>query len=202
MHSEDILKIATQQFLRHGLRNVSMDDISRMCGVSKKTLYKYFGDKENLIRKALVEFLEKQKVISDMATIESRNAIEAHCRMVQQLSIQMREFNSHVTFELRKYYPQLWELIEDFHKNHVRDFIRINLERGIREGLYDANVDRELTPAFYIALIRGVLLFDTEVVENFSFPKVYHYLIYYHLMAITTEAGKRELQDQFSQGIL
>jgi len=202
MQPTEILKIATQQFLRHGLRNVSMDDLARICGISKKTLYKFFGDKENLIRHALVEFLQSQILSSDMAAHEARNAIEAHCRMVQQFSLQMREFNSHVTFELRKYYPPLWEMIEDFHKNYVRNFIRRNLEQGIREGLYEPEVDLELTPAFYIALIRGILFFDTELIKNYSFPKVYQYLIRYHLMAITTEAGKKELRKQFSEGLL
>lgn len=202
MQPKDILKIATEQFLRHGLRNVSMDDLARICGISKKTLYKHFGDKENLVRYALAEFLQSQILFSDMAAHEARNAIEAHARMVKQLSLQMREFNSHVTFELRKYYPTLWQMIEDFHKNYVRNFIRNNLERGIQEGLYDPEVDLELTPAFYITLIRGILFFDAELVKNYSFPKVYQYLIHYHLMAITTEAGKKELQKQFSEGTL
>ncbi|MCS6978607.1 MAG: TetR/AcrR family transcriptional regulator [Flavobacteriales bacterium] len=199
MTAEEILHVATQQFLRHGLRNVSMDDLARICGISKKTIYKFFEDKESLIRRALEEFLHHQRLISDLSAQQAQNAIEAHCRMVRQLSLQMQEFTTHVTYELRKYYPALWELIENFHKTYVTGFIRENLKRGIREGLYEKDVDTEMTPSFYVALIRGVLMFDTDLMKNYSFPKVYQYLILYHLMAITTPAGKEEIKRQFSE---
>lgn len=199
MTAEEILHVATQQFLRYGLRNVSMDDLARICRISKKTLYKFFEDKENLIRRALEEFLHHQRLLSDQSAQQAQNAIEAHCRMVRQLSIQMQEFTTHVTYELRKYYPALWELIENFHKTYVTGFIRDNLKRGIREGLYEKDVDTEMTPSFYVALIRGVLMFDTDLMKNYSFPKVYQYLILYHLMAITTPAGKEEIKRQFSE---
>ncbi|MCS6982449.1 MAG: TetR/AcrR family transcriptional regulator [Flavobacteriales bacterium] len=199
MRPPEILALATQQFLKYGLRNVSMDDLCRLCGISKKTLYKHFGDKENLIRTALMGFLEEQKKTARAAETTASNALEAHFHMVQDISLRMREFNTHVVYELRKYYPALWELVEDFHKSFVLNQIRSNLRRGMQEGLYVSDLDIDLTAAFYVALIRGILLFDVELVRNYSFPVVYKYLIKYHLMAISTPQGKAILQTLFGQ---
>ena len=176
-----------------------MDELARLGGVSKKTLYKLFEDKENLALRALERFLNIQKAFAEKAEVESSNAIEAHKRAIQNLSGMMREFSVHVTWELQKFYPRLWEVVEKFQKEFVAESIRRNLQRGIEEGLYEPDTDMELTPLFYVALVRGVLFADPRIVENYSFPHVLRQLIVYHLRAITTAKGKQELSNIFNQ---
>jgi TetR/AcrR family transcriptional regulator, cholesterol catabolism regulator len=176
-------------FFEFGIKNLNMDDISRKLGISKKTLYKYFKSKEDLILK-LFEY-EHLKWERDSARINNQdfNAIEKLFKVSLLVYEEMKRFNPMLMFELRKYYEQLFN---DHHARklaHIAISMRLNLEQGIKEGLYRSDLNIEAVVAIYMNYL--VELHNSELckIADVTFDELFRIIFENHIRAISTTEG-------------
>ena len=136
-------------FLERGFRNVSMDDICRELGISKKTIYQHVNNKQELIQMVLQN--EKQKIFNKILIIkEDRfNAIDILLK-VSKITIEKHfRFNPMHSFELKKYYPSIFQEFLKEKQILITEFIKKNLEQGINEGLYRQEIDMDIVSRLY-----------------------------------------------------
>ena len=169
---ESILKGALEMFLRYGIKSITMDDISRALGVSKKTIYLYFEDKDALVSSAVKSFTDLQKDIFVKIRDESKNALEELIKCSDYMRSNVCNINPALLYDVKKYHPKAWGIYLDYRRDSVEKTIEETLTRGINEGFFRANLNTKILARFRIETVE--MGFNTEIfpVSEYETPKV------------------------------
>ncbi|MEZ4984548.1 MAG: TetR/AcrR family transcriptional regulator [Saprospiraceae bacterium] len=145
MFTQQVIEKAEELFLCYGIRSVSMDDIARELGVSKKTLYQHLDNKSDLVKQIIQKKAEEDvRVISQKQT-EAANAIAELLSVAGYLIEQLRKLTPTFRYDLEKYYREVHEEIDSQHAAFFLALTEANLKRGIQEGLYRQDLNISIT---------------------------------------------------------
>ncbi len=165
---EKIVENATKSMLRLGIRAVSIDDLSKELGISKKTFYVYFATKDELVE-AVLHDQEKQidiKAVQEMRKAQS--VLDIIGQNIELIVERTKNLLQPLPFlhDLRKYYPRLFEqhkqVVFVATKQHLMHF----LQQGIDEGVFFRHIDVPLTAEFLARLHQGLLEQIAEQDDN------------------------------------
>ena len=161
---ERILTKAHELFNRYGIRSVSMDDIAAQLGMSKKTLYQYYADKEELVSGVFLSMIEgnRTRCLADRKVAE--NAIQEVFFALDMMQEMFAQMNPVVVFDLQKYHPDVYAKFHEHKYTFLYHMIQTNLEKGIREELYRSEIDVEVITRLRIESV--MLPFNSEVFPN------------------------------------
>ncbi len=176
-------------FTEQGLRNVSMDDICRSIGISKKTLYLYVDNKLDLLKK-IVEYIRTQ-IHQRIEELEGRdlNAIDVLLEMSKIANTKHFRINPVISFEFRKYYPKAFEEFIFMKKELIIDHIIKNIKQGINEGLYRHDLNIEIVAHLYFQKIEDFHKLELDDLEDFSYRKVFEVMFENHIRGIANAKG-------------
>ncbi|MEM9259152.1 MAG: TetR/AcrR family transcriptional regulator, partial [Bacteroidota bacterium] len=138
---QQLIQTADEMFMRLGIKSVSMDDIAREMGVSKKTVYQVVDNKKSLVRLVMEEDACKDVEVIKENHEQSKDAIDEFLRNSRYFIRQMREISPATLRDLQKYYPDIWKEQLQAHHAEFTQSIADNLERGMEEGLYRDDLD-------------------------------------------------------------
>ena len=188
MKNETIKKI-TDLFLKYGIKSVSMDDIARELCISKKTLYQYFSDKQDVVIKS-VEYSIKEQIskIEEFGKIQSNNAIDILLLVSKELISNGTKINMNINYDLQKYYPKAWEVLTKHRQENVFERISENIQKGIKEKLYRDNFNIDVISYFYMNHIETAF---NNIVEktNIGISEILETLFIYHIRGIASNKG-------------
>ncbi len=136
-----ILQGAYSLFNARGLKSVTMEEVAGHLGMSKKTLYSEFRNKEEVIIDITRLELEKQKNFQEEIKHQSLDAVHEILLVMECLSDFFSGINPQVLLEVRKYYPRAWKLFEEHKELDMMKSISENLKRGIKEGFYRKDIN-------------------------------------------------------------
>lgn len=196
---EQIISKSKDMFLKLGFKSVTMDDIASEIGISKKTIYKYFSNKDILIDCSIE--LAHGEVHEIIAKIEAQNlnAIEDNFEMKRMFREMFKGADTSPLYQLKKHYPDIYEKVNIVQIDILSNCFRKNIIKGIKEGLYRAEVDIDEYVKFY-----QILIFDIN--ENTLLEKDSHILgqkaLEYHIRALATLAGIIELEKHLKNPII
>lgn len=168
-----ILEKVRELFFKYGVRSISMDDIGRKLGISKKRLYELFKGKSNLVEKLL--YLERKnfEIIFDTHNFEGVNAIDILLTVSKELGGKFRDVSPSMTYDMKKYYPVIYQHHLEERIEFIFGKIKINLEKGINQGIYRDDLSIELVARLYMRRLMD--LHDPEVfpADKFSFQTLF-----------------------------
>lgn len=195
--SEEDLKIldrCIRLFMKYGVKSLTMDDIAGQLGMSKKTLYQYFENKEDLVIKATEHHfrLENQAILGLCA--HSSNAIDEMLNISQWISAQMQGINPVLIFDLKKHHPKAWHLFEQHRNSDVYRCILHNLQRGVQEGLYRSDMCPDIIARSYIGRMEVVIDPELFPPDQFGFAAIHKEFIHYHIRGIASSKGLKYLE--------
>ena len=148
-----ILLKARDLMLQSGLRQVTMDDLAQQLGISKKTIYQYYKDKDDLVKEVVNLELKTHAVSCQACGSNAENAIHEMFLVMENMKVMTQTMNPNAMMELEKHFPNAFEII----KNHKDDFlfslIKQNLKKGIEEGCYRANLDIDIITKFRLETV-------------------------------------------------
>ena len=199
MMKEKIINKAKEMFLRLGFKSITMDDIACEMCISKKTIYKYFSNKDVLIEES-VELVHKE-VHETIEKIVSKNfnAIEENFEIKRMFREMFKAAESSPIYQLKKHYPEIYDKVLTQQVSICEDCFRQNIIKGINEGLYRENLDVDNYVKFYYTLIFNIN-------ENTMLEKDAHELevkaLEYHIRAMATLAGIIELEKHLKNPII
>ena len=184
-----IIAGAYKIFTEQGLRNVSMDDICRSIGISKKTLYCYVDNKLDLLKK-IVEYI-REHIHQRIEELESKdlNAIDVLLEMSKIANTKHFRINPVISFEFRKYYPKAFEEFIFMKKELIIDHIIKNIEQGINEGLYREHLNKEIVAHLYFQKIEDFHKLELDDLKDFSYRKVFEVMFENHIRGIANAKG-------------
>ncbi len=186
-------------FLKLGFKSVTMDDIANELGISKKTLYKHFNNKQSLVEGTTATLHEA--CLSSVNTISEKgyNPIEENFEIKKMFKEMFQNSSSSPIYQLKKYYPLIHTKTMEKEMVLFSECLRKNIEKGIAEGYYRSDTKVDLATKFYFSLVFSV---HENTLENHKIPKLEQEVLVYHTRAIATEKGILELNKQLNNNQL
>jgi len=195
----NILKQVRRLYQRYGIKSVTMDDVAKHLGISKKTLYEHFTDKEDLVRNVFK--FEHDHWAGFLGAIEDKklNAIEELFEVYKMINAMFREFNPSMEYDLRKYYPDLFIQVKEVRRKRMFESVFDNLNKGKKEGLYRKELNSKIIAKLHV--FRTESFFDNDMFtqeEILSF-KMFHEVFVYHLQGILNNDGRVFFETNFDK---
>lgn len=150
---ERIKECAFGMFMQYGIKSVSMDEIASALGSSKKTLYNYYKDKNALVEEIIKDILNKNIASCKAAKDKSTDAIHEAFLAMKDIRELFRRMNPLMLYDLKKYYPKGYQHFSEFKNKHLYDFMKDSIERGIKDGLFREDVNKDVVSRFRIESI-------------------------------------------------
>ncbi len=196
---ETILTKAGETFLKYGFKSVTMDDIADKLAISKKTIYKFFKNKEDLVNES-VTFLH-EKMFNHVTCICEMgfNAIQENFEIKNMFKDLLKNSDESPMYQLQKYYPKIYSKIMVKEFSMFKDCMVRNIEKGIKEGLYRNGLNIELTAKFYFSLVLSVHNNDLYTYNKNTLNTLELCVLEYHTRAIATTKGLEILEQQLKE---
>lgn len=190
---KSIIDTATKMFLTLGFKSVTMDDVASKMGISKKTIYKYFENKELLIEACVNQVhFEIHSKIQHINSLE-KNAVEENFLIREMFNDLFKTDGDSPVYQLKKHYPLIYEKVREREASQCQYFFKENILKGIEQGYYRSNINVDLVTEFYYLLIFGIN--ETHQSER-EINIIELEALIYHTCAIATDKGKKELLKQ------
>lgn len=140
---ERILIKAEELFMQYGIRSVSMDDIANNLGMSKKTLYQYFADKDELVDAVVDGHIKEIQEDCMSCRLDATDAIHEIFITMERIMEEFSNMNPMLLYDLEKFHFKAYQRFREHKDKFLLQIIRNNIEWGIKDELYrdDINVD-------------------------------------------------------------
>ena len=190
---DKILTTATSMFLNLGFKSVTMDDISNALGISKKTVYTHFKNKNKLVEATTLNIFNN--ILQGINAIENKkqNSIEELFQIKELMISNVKQQNHSSICQLQKFFPEIHCNMKKKHREVMTKCFTKNIERGIEEGFYRKNLNIDFVVKIHFAGIEGIKEMEHQNDDiNYKFNLATDYLEY-HTRAIATEKGLETL---------
>ncbi len=170
---------------------MTMDDISRELGVSKKTLYQHFENKDSLIEAVINTHVEREQSCTEIITSSAKDALDEVKKIGVFFSTTIEDVSPSTLFDLQKYYYKSWETLMKKQDEHIINSIVRNIEKGIAEGNYRPDVNPAVIARIYAKATYMIVEEISNPNSKFSRKEMIWELHNYHIHAIATPKGLR-----------
>ena len=136
--------------MQYGIRSVSMDDIANNLGMSKKTLYQYFADKDELVDAVVEAHINRIQDDCGSCRSEAKNAIEEIFFTVDRILDEFNNMNPTLLHDLEKFHFRAYQRFRNHKDKFLLEMIRNNIEWGMQDGLYRPDIDADILSKFRI----------------------------------------------------
>lgn len=184
-----IIQFSLDKFLKEGFYKVTMDQIAADLKISKKTIYKYFPSKENLVQET-VEFMKGYISASIIKIIDSNdNAVVKVVGLVKVISDLWMNVKEKMLVELERHHPKVWQGIDEFRTMMMNRNLTKLFEQGKEEGLIK-NYPSEIIRTVFMGAVRAVVNPDFFVNSQLSLNNAVEMTFEIMLNGLLTEKGK------------
>ncbi len=183
-------------FYKFGIRSVSMDDLSAELGISKKTLYKYFDNKKDIVNAVLQYSLDYDSLYHNEIAEKSLNAIDSLLELSKKNIMEISTLNTKSLYDLKKYYP---EILNDYllkKRNQMHVYISRNFDEGVRQGVYRRDLNIDLIAHLYTKRLEDVHTSDTFFEADFSSEKLFETMFEHHIRGIANAEGVKYFEER------
>lgn len=196
-----ILEQSSLLFFRNGVRTITMDYIAKRCKVSKKTIYKYFQNKNDLLFHIIVFKIEELTCYLEKNKENSVNALEALIYFFNEVNTILSTVNPSFGKELRKHHPNALMKLLHFKLDTIIPFIKENIEQGKKEGLYSEDIrEEEICDSF--DNISNVVFVNEFLFNKSTDKKAIHFLNSLFLHRLVSPRGLQLLNKDKYKGVL
>lgn len=194
-----IIEKAERLFFKYGIKSVTMDDIARELGISKKTIYQHFPDKDGIVLAVAENHFDCDRHEAHQMQCEAIDPIAELVLTSEMMRASLSELNPALIFDLRKYYPSVWGLFQQYKHDFILELLRNNLTKGISMGLYRPDLSVEVIARVRLEQVDAVFNTDVFPSNKFNFLEVQLILLDHYIRGIVTDKGAC-LYEQYIQG--
>jgi TetR/AcrR family transcriptional regulator, cholesterol catabolism regulator len=186
---ERIKQKADELFRRYGIKSVTMDEIANQLGVSKKTIYHSFSDKNELVDEVIADMLQFNKECCQSYKADSQNAVHEIFMALDMLQVIFDNMNPSILHDIERNYPLTYKKFKDYKYKFLYDLVKENMVRGIEEELYRPEINIDVLAK--IRLETMMLPFDEQLFpkNKFSMVFLHQQLIEFFLFGIASLKG-------------
>ena len=196
---QKIIEKSTELFLNLGFKSVTMDEIASALGVSKKTIYKYFNNKTDLVNAVTNHVFDSISCGIDHICHLNMNPIDELFSIKRFVMEHLKDEKSSPQYQLQKYYPKIFLSLKKKQFEVMQECVIDNLKKGIELGLYRPNIDLEFISRIYFNGLTGIKDNDMFPLKNYSMKTLLNFYYEYHLRGICTAKGINQLENQLEK---
>jgi AcrR family transcriptional regulator len=192
---KQILEKATELYLNLGFKSVTMDDLAHEMGISKKTIYTHFKNKNQLVEACTLHVFNVISAGIDQICALQKNPIEELYEIKRLVMQHLKEEKASPQFQLQKYYPEIHRTLRGKQFEMMQECIMDNVKEGISMGIYRENLDPDFIARIYFSGVTSLndpRLFPSQ---QYSSPQLMDEYLEYHLRGIVTPKGRQILNE-------
>ncbi len=189
-----ILTVAVESFRQYGFKTITMDDIARKAGISKKTLYQHFTSKPDVVLAAMAWYQEAMHKHMVYMIADSDNAVEGMVRVNCLLNQMFRQINPLAMLELQRFFPEAYRLFREKLVQKDISAIRDNIVRGMGEGLYREGMDADLLARYRIECCLLLFSPNSLMSDDYHQHSVSQAIMENFLYGLMTQKGEKLYQ--------
>jgi TetR/AcrR family transcriptional regulator, cholesterol catabolism regulator len=188
---EKILLSAEELIFKYGIKNITMDEIAKHLSMSKKTIYKYFKEKDEIIHSLMKHHLEQDRCRVKNVYERKLNVVEEVFELMKEMREIFTKINPIVFHELNKSYPKIWKEFQDFKYNFIEKMVEDSLIRGQKEGLIRNDIHTKLLSRLRVEIIEMSLNNEAFANEKMSLAEVQIAVTEHFLYGVCTLKGHK-----------
>jgi len=185
---------ALEMFMRFGIRSVSMDEIASQLGMSKKTLYQHFVDKDQLIEAVVLDDIRQGEQECLAGCEEASNAIEEVFFLMRSVLKQIRQMNPVVLYDLQKFHPKAFRHFNQHKNEFILSMVKKNMRRGIEEELYREDISIDVLAKYRLESMFILFNMDVFPPDKFNVAEVTRHIMEHFTFGIATPKGFKLIQ--------
>lgn len=193
-----IVGCARELFFKMGLRRVTMDDIAGKCGVSKKTIYQHFKDKDTVVLEVTKNYLHQEETDLQKIHETAKDPVEELVFISKWFREMLANMDPSLLYDMKKYHPNSWTVFHQHKEKCIFCSLSENLLEGKTLGYYRANLNEEIISKFRVESTE--MLWNSEVFNHSKYDirdlqmEVFEHFVY----GIVTDKGK-ELFEKYKR---
>ncbi len=182
-----IEKKTLELYGRYGVKAMTMDDIARSCGISKKTLYENFANKKELVEGIVKKLTARLKNKYQFTVAHAKDAISEVLLSLNGLEQFYKNVNYIMIEDLEKYYYETWDGFSRFRNEIGLGLVRSNIERGIKEGVFHDEFDIEVMAQMRLNQLDKI---HKEAHSGINLHENLYQITLHYLRGLATDKGK------------
>ena len=186
---ERIQKKAHELFLRYGIRSVSMDDIATQLGMSKKTIYQFFSEKDELVNAVMDDEVTQTQHDCEFCKKNAKDAVDEIFLTLEQLYDQFSQLNPMVLYDAEKFHPKAFEKFRKMKEVYLMEVVAHNIRRGIAEELYRADISVEMMSRYRVETMMVPFAMAATAPSKFNLADVTRETMEHFLYGLATLKG-------------
>jgi len=190
-----ILRRAMQLFMQKGIKSVSMDDLAADLAMSKKTLYKWFANKDELVHAVMGQHLIDTQGDCEHVQSQATSAVDELFRMMGWMRQQFADVHPSIFYDMQKFHPATWQLWLEHKQEYILAQIIDNLRRGMAEELYRADLDVPVLARLRLAQIELAFNADVFPSRQFDVQRLQQVIIEHFMLGIASLKGHKLIND-------
>lgn len=193
-----ILQNAGELYLKFGIKSVTMDQVARELGISKKTLYQDFKNKADLVSQVVDFYLENP--IFCLNDFSHGNPIDRYFDLRTHIASVLKYYHNNLENDLKQRYPKLYRRIQKQKREIIYKNTVDNLKEGIRKGLYISDLDVDFVAKLQVGRMLLTLNPANNIftVAELSNIELYDKMLKYHMYSVCTDEGKKYFKKQLN----
>src|ERR1700761_519290 len=141
---ERILSKATDLFMKYGIRTITMDEIASQLGISKKTIYQFFTDKDDMVSAVIEQEIQRNELECSYFREAARDAVHQIFLALESLEEMLKYTNPLMLYDLEKHHPRAFHKIKEYKYQFLYQALMENLNRGVAEGVYRTDFHKDI----------------------------------------------------------
>ena len=186
-----ILRHSRTLFMQNGIKSVSMDDIAASMAMSKKTLYKWFDNKDELVHAVMQQHLTETQHDCDRLLGQADSAVAELLGMMDWMRRQFSDVHPSIFYDMQKFHPATWQLWVSHKHEYILTQIVDNLRRGMAEGLFRADLDVDVLGRLRLAQIEMAFNADVYPPRQFEVQHLQQVILEHFMLGVATLKGHK-----------
>ena len=192
-NKEKIISLATERFLREGFARISVDEIATDLAMSKKTFYKIFSSKEDLINQIVDRIMAEARGRLARIVDSNKNFIEKLNDLMTFLGHQASRFSKAFQQDVQRHAPDIWNRMQEFRRQRIMSHFAHLLEQGVNEGFVRKDLNKQVFLLAYLGAVESIVNPSVLTNESFSAQEALRCIMRIYFQGILTEEARKEL---------
>lgn len=186
---DKILEEAERLFWKYGVRSITMDDIARRLAISKKTIYQHFTDKEDILAQVMRCNMAKDQEVLSCVLIESQTPIHEILAILDEMRKNVDKMNPTLLMDIKRYFPNVWSLFQQFKEEHILKAMIDNIRRGINDGYFREDINPDILARMRVEQIEMAFEMSVFSTTSYNMMDVQQQLTHHFVRGLLTEKG-------------
>ncbi|MEY4892826.1 MAG: hypothetical protein RIQ34_1438 [Bacteroidota bacterium] len=194
-----IIAFAHSLFMQRGIRAVSMDEIAAGLGMSKKTLYQFFADKDQLVEAVVADHLGRMQAEARQWREQAQDALHEMFITMEQIQLQLSNMNPILLHDMQKFHPGAFQHFRTHKEVFLFQLVRANMQWGIEEGYYRSDLDTDILCRYRLASM--MIPFHTELFPpaQYNLGQLSQTILQHFVFGLVTENGYKRLMNYYEK---